>query len=121
MLPTLKTGDLVFLAPADPKTLKTGDIAAVHVPSLDRTTYSLPANVVHRIVRIEHTRAGLLFITKGDNNPGNDVFKTPQGNIVGRLRYVVPGIGFAFLFIQSPQGEIFFVSVALIGVAGHVK
>lgn len=116
MLPTLRTGEIVFLAPADPSTLKTGDIIAVRVPTQDRTTYSLPANVVHRIVRVEHTKSGLLFITKGDNNSGNDVFTTPAANVVGRLRYVVPGIGFVFLFIQSPQGEIFFASVALIGL-----
>ena len=116
MLPTLKTGELVFLAPADPKTLKKGDIIAVRVPAQQRATYSLPANVVHRIVRIEHISTGLLFITKGDNNTGNDVFTTPAGNVTGRLKFVVPALGYAFLFAQSIEGEIFFGAVAVIGL-----
>jgi len=116
MLPTLRTGDLVFLSPANPNTLKKGDIIAVHVPAQDRTTYALPANVVHRIVRVERSSGQLVFITKGDNNPGNDVFTTAPSNVVGRLRYVVPGVGFFFLFLQSRQGEIFFGAVAVIGL-----
>ena len=116
MLPTLHTGELVFLAPANPATLKKGEIIAVRVPTQSRTQYGLPANVVHRIVRIEHTSSGLVFITKGDNNPGNDVFTTSPGNIVGRLRYVVPGVGFAFLFIQSRAGEITLGALALVGL-----
>lgn len=116
MLPTLKTGELVFLAPADPNTLKKGDIIAVRVPAQQRSTYDLPVNVVHRIVRIEHISTGLLFITKGDNNSGNDVFTTPAGNVAGRLKFVVPALGYAFLFGQSVEGEIFFGAVAVIGL-----
>jgi len=116
MLPTLKTGELVFLAPPDPSTLKKGDIIAVRVSAQQRTTYDLPANVVHRIVRIEHISTGLLFITKGDNNSGNDVFTTPAANVAGRLKFVVPALGYAFLFGQSREGVIFFVAVAVIGL-----
>ena len=116
MLPTLRTGDLVFLSPPDPRTLKKGDIIAVRVPAQDRSTYALPANVVHRIVRVEHSLGQLIFITKGDNNSGNDVFTSTSGDVVGRLRFVVPEAGLFFLFLKSRSGEIFFGAVALIGL-----
>lgn len=120
MLPTLRTGDLVFLRPVHPADLRRGDIIAVRVPTQDRVTYGLPADVVHRIVRIVHSSGGFYFITKGDNNPGNDVFTTPPSNVIGELHYVVPDVGFAILFLQSVAGEVFFGAVALIGVLYYV-
>ncbi len=120
MLPTLRTGDLVFLKPVRPADLRKGDIIAVRVPTQDRVTYGLPADVVHRIVRIVHSSGSFYFVTKGDNNPGNDVFTTPPSNVIGELHYVVPDVGFAVLFLQSVAGEIFFGAVALIGVLYYV-
>jgi len=116
MHPTLVTGDLVFLEKANPSALKVGNIIAVHVPQVDRTNYGLPANVVHRIVRIEHSTNGLLFITKGDANSGADVFQTRPGDVIGKLRYAVPGLGYPFLFVQSRQGEMFLGAAALLGL-----
>lgn len=116
MRPVLHTGDLVLLQHVDPSKLRKGDIIAVRVPPTDRSQYGLPANVVHRIVRIEHTSTGLEFITKGDANVGNDVFVTRPGNVIGELRFVVPDLGYPVLFAQSRQGEIFLGAAALVGL-----
>jgi signal peptidase len=120
MTPSLKAGDLVFLAPAHPSTLKKGDIIAVRVPTPARVTYGMAANVVRRIVRVEHRSQGLLFVTRADHSSGNDVFTTPSHNIVGRLKFVVPALGYAFVFAQSIEGVIFFVAVVVVGLLYYV-
>ncbi len=114
MRPMLQAGDLIVLTGVDPAKLRKGDIVAVNVPKDARSQYGLPGQIVHRIVRIEHDAGGLLFITKGDANSGADVFTTRPGDIVGKLKYDIPGAGYPFIFFRSRQGEIF------LGVAGLV-
>ncbi len=112
MEPFLVTGDLVLLHGVDPATLKKGDVIAVVVPKQDRTRYNLPGQVVHRIIAIHHTREGLVFQTKGDNNPGPDVFQTPAANVIGEMTGKVPYLGYPLLFFKSRQGYIFLLAVA---------
>lgn len=116
MRPTLHAGDLVLLKGVDPNQLHKGEIIAVRVPSDARSKYSLPAEIVHRIVRINHTSSGLVFVTKGDANPGNDVFTTPASDVVGREVAAVPGLGYPILFFRSRQGEIFIAALVVVGI-----
>lgn len=114
MRPTLQGGDLVVLKGVNPATLRKGDIIAVKVPKTARDQYSLPGEIVHRIVRIGHDSGGLFFITKGDANHGADVFQTRPGDVVGELELDLPAAGYPLLFFRSRQGEIF------LGVAGLI-
>ena len=116
MQPTLKTGDLVILSAADPSTLKKGDVIAVHISQQDQSTYGVPANVVHRIVKISQGTEGLVFTTKGDNNSGPDVFHTQAAAVAGRVKYTIPYAGFPILFVQSKQGKIFLGAAVLVGL-----
>lgn len=116
MRPTLQPGDLVFLKGVDPELLRKGNVIAVRVPSEARSQYGLPGEIVHRIVRVQKTLNGLLFVTKGDANTGNDVFTTPASDIVGREVMAVPGLGYPFLFFRSKQGEIFAAAVVAVGI-----
>lgn len=116
MRPTLHAGDLVFLKGVNPKTLRKGDIIAVNVPERYRKQYSLPAHVVHRIFAVEHTRAGLVFKTKGDANSGVDVFQTPSNDVIGEMAFHITGAGYPILFFRSRQGEIFVGAAAVVAL-----
>ncbi|HLI16366.1 MAG TPA: signal peptidase I [Acidimicrobiales bacterium] len=116
MAPVLRTGDLVLLHGVNPATVKVGEIVAVAVPSEDRSKYGLPAEVVHRVVRVTRTRQGLVFQTKGDANAGPDVFLTPASDLIGRETGVVPDAGYLLLFFRSRQGEIFLGAVLLVAL-----
>lgn len=107
MRPTLVTGDLVVVEGVKPSALRVGDVIAVNVPTAARRRFDLPAHVVHRIVKITHGAGGLVFTTKGDNNPTDDGFRTLAPNIIGEVRYNVPDLGFAVLFFGSKEGHIF--------------
>lgn len=116
MRPTLQAGDLVFLQGVDPNQIHKGDIIAVRVPSASRSKYGLPGEIVHRVVRIRDTPSGRVFVTKGDANPGNDVFTTPASDVVGREVAAAPGLGYPFLFFRSGQGKIFLAAVVVVGI-----
>jgi signal peptidase len=116
MRPTLQGGDLVVLRGVDPRALRKGDIVAVNVPKDARSQYSLPGQIVHRIVRVGHDSGGIFFITKGDANAGADVFQTRPGDVVGKLSLVLPGAGYPVLFFRSRQGEILLGVAVLVAV-----
>jgi len=114
MRPTLQAGDVVFLEGVAPSRIHKGDVIAVNVPKEARQKYSLPGRVVHRVVKIEHTSIGLVFQTKGDANPGPDVFKVPADEVVGRMTGHVAGLGYPVLFFRSTQGKILLGAIALV-------
>jgi signal peptidase I len=116
MLPTLRTGDLVILRHANATTLDRGDIIALKVPLVDQKSYGLPASVVHRIIQVQHTNFGTIYITKGDHNAGPDLFHTQLNAIIGQLRGVVPGAGYPLLFVESRDGKIFLGSLVVIAM-----
>ena len=69
--------------------------------------------VVHRIIESED--AG--FVTKGDANNAPDPMILDPDRIVGKVIAVVPGVGLAVSFLQSPLGIGLLVVLAAIVVA----
>ena len=117
MKPFLETGDLVILHGVNPASLRKGDVIAVAVPKAAQQKYHIPAELVHRIISIAHTpQAGYIFQTKGDNNPGPDVFQTPATNVIGLMTGKITGLGYPILFLRSRQGEIFVGVAALVAI-----
>lgn len=116
MRPTLQPGDLVFLKGVNPRTLHKGDIIAFHVPKTSQAQYSLPGELVHRIIKIRPSPAGPIYQTKGDANSGPDVFVIHSGDIVGRVAMRAPGLGYPLLFFRSRQGKIFLGAAVIIAI-----
>ena len=117
MRPTLVTGDLVILKGVDPKKLRKGDVIAFHVPAQQRQQFGLPANMVHRIIRVKHDSLGRFFITKGDGNSAKDGFYTRPNAVIGEMVTKVPGLGYPLLFFRSRQGEIFLAACVLVAIS----
>lgn len=116
MRPTLVTGDLVFVHSVDTRDLRVGQIIAVKVPQPDIDKYNLPSRVVHRIAAIERTPSGLEFTTKGDGNPGVDVFTTSAADVVGEVTGHLSYLGMPFLFFRAIQGQIFLGGAAAVAL-----
>lgn len=116
MTPFLRTGDIVLLHQVNPSTLKVGQVIAVETSKSVQQTYGVPAQVVHRIVKIEHTAGGLAFKTKGDANSGPDVFITYAPDVVGLMIGKVPYLGYPVVFFKSRQGEIFAAAMAFVAL-----
>ena len=94
MEPAIPVGSIVVIKPANPNTLKVGDIICFKIESESSTT------VTHRIINI--TDEG--FITKGDANEDPDQWIVKKENIIGKVIAVIPYLGYLGYFIRTPVG-----------------
>lgn len=107
MRPAYEPGDLVLVKGADVRELRRGDVIAFHPPERAQEQYGLPSTFVHRVAKIESRPDGPLIFTKGDANPGVDVFTLRESAVVGRATTRIPYAGYPILFFRSRQGFIF--------------
>lgn len=96
MAPNIKKGDVVFVRKADFNSLNEGDI--VTVAFADGSGY-----FTHRITKIDHEIGA--FRTKGDANQSEDPQPSQSEQIVGKLWYSVPLLGYASI-ISNQLGMV---------------
>jgi signal peptidase len=96
MEPTMHTGDLVLMHQVKPGELEVGDIIQFRAGQ---------TRVFHRIVQIEDTAEGRIFVTKGDNNntPDDPIL---EGQIEGRIVFTVPKVGWIPLKVDELLSEL---------------
>ncbi|RLG76945.1 MAG: signal peptidase I [Thermoprotei archaeon] len=106
MRPSIEVGDLVVVKNVNTSDLRVGDVIA-YVKG--------KTIVLHRIVMLTSVRGETAFITKGDANTAVDPNPILPEQIVGRLVYVVPRIGYPLVLIaQYEQSYINAVVTAIL-------
>lgn len=95
MRPTINEGDLVIIEKVKIENIKAGDI--IQYKTKD---YS----VVHRVVKILKDNQEILLITKGDNNLKNDSKPINKKDLLGRVKWRIPFIGYPSYIIQKILG-----------------
>jgi signal peptidase I len=100
MTPTIPTGSLVIVLPADPLTMRPGEVI----------TYQKAPGVAefetHRIVAVHRDTNPVTFTTKGDNNPKPDVSPVPVGAVRGKVWVHAPYLGFVSDVVKTPRGMV---------------
>ena len=92
MEPEINIGDIVFSKKVDEKDLNVGDVITFSKDGMQ---------VTHRIVNIEPDDNGRLrYTTKGDNNNTEDTGTVKYENILGKLAFKLPKLGYVVLAIQ---------------------
>ena len=103
MSPDLKTGGMAVTQPVESTDIEVGDII----------TYGSPIDgevVTHRVVEIrEHSPP--FFRTKGDANEDHDSYLVPPENVVGKVCFHIPLLGYVAQFIKTPLGFILMLFV----------
>jgi signal peptidase len=112
MSPTINVGDLVLARGVEPSSVNVGDIVVFNVPSPYDRIY--PSPIIHRVVEKIDLNGTLYFKTKGDNNPSEDPWLLPAGNVVGVYAWRIPYMGYPILFLRSPYGLALVVVLALL-------
>lgn len=110
MEPAYKVGSLVYVRKTDPEKLKLGDVITF-MPSEDTI-------VTHRIVEVVPDEADpetLWFRTKGDGNEAADGSLVHYKNVIGRVKFSLPLMGYVSHFIQTPPGS--YIALALVAFA----
>lgn len=99
MEPEIRVNDMVVVHEED--SYSVGDII----------TYENGDSVVtHRIIA-ENTEG---YTTKGDHNNTEDMYPVPKDSVIGRVAYVVPGIGLFIQFLRTPLGMTCLVLIGLL-------
>ncbi|KYH39794.1 MAG: S26B, signal peptidase I [Candidatus Bathyarchaeota archaeon B26-2] len=103
MEPTLRIGDLLVVQGGlNPEDIKaepdTGDIIVFRKPG------NPGEFVVHRAIRKFQKGDRYYFITKGDNNARPDNWVVPEENIIGKVVWVIPMLGYVKIYLGTPLG-----------------
>lgn len=107
MEPAISTGALVYVKDVDASDLEVGNVITFH----------LGGNVLgtHRIIEITEENNAPAFRTKGDANDHPDNGLVTPSEIVGKVIFSIPYLGFFVAYIQQPPGMYAaFGAVALI-------
>ena len=103
MEPNIPQGSLVVTVPCEINDVHEGDVVSfVLNEQLDVVT--------HRVVSVDRQEG--MVTTRGDANNANDA-PSLWGNVVGKVVFTVPGVGYAMMWLNSTSGRI----IALTAVA----
>jgi signal peptidase len=88
-----KRGDIIYVRRTNPDDIGIGDIV--------KYTHG-GVSIVHRVIEIRHdTTRGRYFVLQGDENPLPDMWPVFDEQIVGRVRFKTPWIGWPTLLFQE--------------------
>jgi signal peptidase I len=88
-----KRGDIIYVRRINPDDIEVGDIVQYTHGGI---------SIVHRVVEIRYdTTQGRYFVFKGDENPLPDMWPVFDNQIVGRVRYKTPFIGWPSLLFRE--------------------
>lgn len=107
MEPSYPVGSMIVVESVDAGQLDVGDVV----------TYSMNGSTVvtHRIVGIDKENRTLT--TKGDNNNVEDVAAVKFENVIGRVVFCVPYVGYTGMILNTNFGRIMAI-VVLFGIIG---
>ena len=98
MEPNVPVGSLVFAKKVDPSQLERGDV----IVFIDPSRGTKP--ITHRVVRNDTANARI--ITKGDANSQEDPNPAAYENVIGKVYYYLPRLGFVAATLTSTLGKI---------------
>jgi signal peptidase I len=100
MAPAARRGDVILVDPTPTRALRPGDVVTYRHPGT--------APVTHRLVGGD---AGAGYLTKGDANLQTDPQPVASGSVLGRVRVLVPLLGWPGLTLRA-------IPVAVVFLAG---
>lgn len=97
MVPTLNVGDLLIVQGVNSRDLHVGDIIVFKPPY----PYWKGVPWVHRIIDKRVRTNEVEYRTKGDANIAPDPFWVKSSNVIGKVLYRIPYLGYASLFLKG--------------------
>jgi len=119
MTPALEVGGMVMMMPVEPATLRVGDVIAHNPPGYSDVI------VAHRVIEVIEGDP-VSFRTKGDANEEEDQYTTPADNVVGKIYFHIPRLGYILdevgEFGGTPLGMALLMGVpGVLVVLGEVR
>jgi len=101
MEPAIGTGSLIFTQSA--QSYEVGDIVTRKIEE--------QMTVTHRIVDVEDRDGERIFETQGDANDAPDGEDVRQDEIVGKVLFHIPYLGYPVSYAQTPQGFLILIVI----------
>lgn len=92
MTPALNLGDVVIYQKVAPEKISTGDIIVFATPA---------GTVIHRVIKVEESNGRYYFTTKGDANKSPDHELVLQENILGKVIFRIPYLGWISIALKN--------------------
>ena len=102
MQPEIKMGSIVAVKPAD--NYKIGDVITFQFKMAEEST-------THRIVEMRVVGGEVKYITKGDVNNAPDSREVSQEDIIGKVLFDIPYLGYIIDFAKKPIGFMILIIV----------
>jgi signal peptidase I len=109
MEPSIQTGSVIVIQPSASYALN--DVVTFGAD----TAKDIPTT--HRIVGLEGTPGKLLFTTKGDANEEADTRQVPERDVIGKVLFAIPYVGFVLDFARQPIGFFLLIIIPATAVA----
>lgn len=103
MNPTFETGSLLVVKQVNKSSIEVSDIITYKRNSESTAT-------THRVVDIQNDD-GLQFVTRGDANNVDDPMPVSSNDVLGKVVFIIPYIGYLFGFIRTKQGLLVFIII----------
>jgi signal peptidase I len=97
MEPYLKIGTMIVTLRIAPADVRVGDVIAFKVEGMDTP-------VCHRVTEVITAEQGGGFKTKGDANEDPDPWVVNPDNLLGKVIFNLPWVGYFSKFIKTPRG-----------------
>ena len=105
MMPTIPIGSVVAVKSVEASTIKVGDIITF------RTGAEGDKVATHRVVEVSNGSGALSFRTAGDSNANPDGNAVLAENVVGKVWFHMPFVGYLSSFVTTKLGFIFLIVV----------
>jgi len=105
MMPTIPIGSVVAVKSVEVSAIKVGDIITF------RAGTEADKVVTHRVVKVSNGSGALSFRTAGDSNANPDGSAVLAENVVGKVWFHMPFLGYLSSFVTTKLGFILLIVV----------
>ena len=113
MVPTIQVKDAVIGRRTIGSEIDVGDI--ITFVSEDPMSYGV--TITHRVVGKTQDDNGIYYFrTKGDNNNVADNWVVPEDNILGKVMFKIPKLGYVQQFLSTSYGWIIAIVIPCLGI-----
>lgn len=105
MEPAYHVGSMIYVRDTNPASIEVGDSISFKLGAGDTIA-------THRVIEVD--RENECFYTKGDANNTPDAVPVPYSNVIGKVMFNVPKLGFFSDWVTTPPGS--YMAIAAGGV-----
>ena len=96
-------GSVVVIKPSDE--YRVGDVITVAEPANPKVS------LTHRVAEVKEREGKITYVTKGDANNAPDTEERLKENVLGKVLFSVPLVGYPIAFARTRDGLIFMVII----------